>query len=469
MVVGEMAEGVDLLVVGGGPGGYAAALRAAQLGREVIIVDRAGAAGLGGACLHVGCIPSKALIELAEVVHRARTMEIAGVTPGGIGADLARFQPWKNSAVERLRAGIETLLRHNKVRVLHGELAFNKPNRAAVATPDGNVTFLEFQSAIIATGSRPARLHGFPFDGDRVLDSAQALALDSVPQSMTIIGAGYIGLELGTAFAKLGCHVTIVEMLNAILPELDAAITRPLLRSLERLGARLLLGAEATALGEHELIVRADGTERRVPAAKVVVAVGRLPNTDELGLASTGVTLLQDGTVQVDASQLAGRNIAAVGDITGGPGLAHKATAEAEVAAEVLSGRRARFEPAAVPSIVFADPEVVIVGLSERTARARGIDAAVAQFPLTASGRAATLAAPDGVIRVIVDRASDVVVGMQMAGPHVSELAGEAALAIEMMASPEDVAATIHPHPTISEGIREAAALLAGRPLHVAG
>ena len=469
MVVGEVAEGVDLLVVGGGPGGYAAALRAAQLGREVVLVDRDGAAGLGGACLHVGCIPSKALIELAEVVHRARTMEPAGVTASGIGADLARFQPWKNSAVEKLRAGIETLLRRNKVRVLAGELAFNRPNRAAVATPDGNVTFLEFASAIVATGSRPAGLRGFPFDGDRVLDSAQVLALDGVPPNMTIIGAGYVGLELGTAFAKLGCRVTIVEVLEAILPELDAAVTRPVVRSLERLGVRLLLGAEATALGEHELIVRAEGTEHRVPAAKVVVAVGRLPNTDELGLVSGGVTLRQDGTVQVDTSRLATRNIAAVGDITGGPALAHKATAEAEVAAEVLSGRRARFEPAAIPAVVFADPEVVIVGLSEHAARARGIDAAVAQFPLAASGRAATLAASDGVIRMVVDRDGDVVVGVQMAGPHVSELAGEAALAIEMMASPEDLAATIHPHPTISEGLREAAALLVGRPLHVMG
>jgi dihydrolipoamide dehydrogenase len=302
-----------------------------------------------------------------------------------------------------------------------------------------------------------------------VLDSAQALALDSLPQSVAIIGAGYVGLELGTALAKLGCRVTIVETLKTILPELDAAVTRPVLRSLERLGVRLFLDAEATALGEHELIVRAGGTEHRVPAAKVIVAVGRLPNTGELGLASCGVTLLQDGTVQVDASRLAARNIAAVGDITGGPALAHKATAEAEVAAEVLSGRRARFEPAAVPAVVFADPEVVMVGLSERTARARGIDAAVGQFPLAASGRAATLGASDGVVRIIVDRASDVVVGVQMAGPHVSELAGEATLAIEMMASPEDLAATIHPHPTISEGIREAAALLVGRPLHIMG
>jgi dihydrolipoamide dehydrogenase len=470
MVVGEMAEGVDLLVVGGGPGGYAAALRAAQLGREVIVVDRLGMAGLGGVCLHSGCIPSKALIELAEVVHRPKMMEIAGVIPGGIGADLARFQLWKNSVMEDLRAGIEKRLRRHKVRVLQGELAFNKPNRVAVATPDGNVSFLEFASAIVSTGSRPAGLRAFPSDGDRVLDSAQALELSSVPPSLAIIGAGYIGLELGTAFAKLGSRVTIVEMLDRILPELDASVTRPVMRSLERLGVRLLLGTEATGLDDRELIVRSGDIEHLVPADKLVVAVGRLPNTDDLGLGSAGVTVHEDGRVQVDAaSRLAARHIAAIGDITAGPALAHKATAEAGVAAEILSGRRARFDPAAIPAVVFADPEVAVVGLSEQQARDEGIDVAIGQFPLAASGRARTLAAPDGLVRVVIDRQNDVVVGVQMVGPHVSELAGEAALAIEMMASPEDLAATIHPHPTISEGIREAAAILVGRPLQVTG
>ena len=468
MVVGEMAEGVDLLIAGGGPGGYAAALRAAQLGREVVIVDRLGRGGLGGVCLHSGCIPSKALIELAEVVHRPRAMEIAGVSPGGVGADLARFQPWKNGVVEDLRAGIETLLSRQKVRVLAGELAFSKPNRAAVATPDGNVTFLEFSSAIIATGSRPSGLGALPFDGERVLDSAQALSLAAVPASLAMIGAGYIGLELGTAFAKLGCQVTIVEALDRILPELDAAVTRPLIRSLARLKVRLLLGAEAAELDERELLVRSGGTEHRIRAEKVVVAVGRRPNTGSLGLGSAGVPVRADGRVPVDASRLAARRIAAIGDITAGPALAHKATAEAHTAAETLSGRRARFDPAAIPAVIFADPEIAVAGLSERQARAEGIDVAVGQFPLAASGRARTLAAPGGLVRMVIDRANDVVVGIQLAGPHVSELAGEAALAIEMSASPEDLAATIHPHPTISEGLREAAAVLAGRPLHTA-
>ena len=326
------------------------------------------------------------------------------------------------------------------------------------------MTFLEFASAIVAPGSRPAGLRAFPVDGDRVLDSAQALELSRVPASLAIIGAGYIGLELGISFAKLGSQVTIVEMLDRILPELDASITRPVMRSLERLGVSLLLGAEATGLDERELIVRAGHIEHLVPAEKVIVAVGRLPNTDALGLGSAGVTLRDDGTVQVDASRLAARHIAAIGDITAGPALAHKATAEANVAAEILLGRPARFEPAAIPAVIFADPEVAVVGLSERHARDEGIDATVGQFRLAASGRARTLAMSDGLVRMVVDRANDVVVGVQMVGPHVSELAGEAALAIEMMASPGDLAATIHPHPTISEGITEAAGLLVERP-----
>ncbi len=469
MVVGEMAEGVDLLVAGGGPGGYGAALRAAQLGREVVVVDRLGQAGLGGVCLHAGCIPSKALIELADIVHRTQEMRPAGVVVGSIGADLAKFQPWKNGIVEELRAGIEAQLRLGKVRVLTGELTFNKPSQAAVATPDGNVTFLEFKSAIVASGSRAAGLRILPFDGDRVVDAAGALELTAIPASLAIIGAGYIGLELGTAFAKLGSRVTIVEVLDHILPGVSPAVTRPVVRSLARLGIRLLLDAEATGLDDRELVVQAGGVEHRIAADKVVVSVGRQPNTDDLGLGPAGVTVDQNGLVRVDASQLAAPHIAAIGDITSGPALAHKATAEAAVAAEALSGRRARFEPAAIPAVVFTDPEIAVVGLTEQEARNAGMTVATGQFPLTASGRARTLGLSDGLIRVVVDQEHDAVIGVQMVGPHVSELASEAALAIEMMASPQDLASTIHPHPTISESIGEAAALVIRRRPHLPG
>jgi dihydrolipoamide dehydrogenase len=468
MVVGEMAEGIDFLVVGGGPGGYAAALRAAQLGREVVLVERDGAAGLGGTCVRVGCIPSKALIELAETRHRARSFEVAGLDVGSLDIDLARFQTWKGGIVGGLSHGVETLLRHERVRVVSGTATFNKPSRVAVALPDGNVTFFEFHSAVVATGSVPMDLAVLPRDGVRVLNSTDVLALTEVPASVVVVGAGYIGVELGTALAKLGSHVTIVEALSRVLPGMEQAIGRVILRSLKRLGIEVLLGVEVVGLNDSGLVIRANDVERSVDATCIVVAVGRRPNTRDIGLETTGAQLAPDGTVKVDASLLAARGVAAIGDITPGPALAHKATAQAEVAAESLSGRPSTFDPSVVPAVVFSDPEVATVGLTEDAARALGLDVIVAQFPLTASGRAATLGAPEGFARLIVDRGQDAVVGVHLVGPLVSELAGEAALAVEMGASPEDVAGTIHPHPTISESLHEAALMLVGRPLHVA-
>jgi dihydrolipoamide dehydrogenase len=467
MVVGEMAEGVDFLVVGGGPGGYAAALRAAQLGREVVLVERDGAAGLGGTCVRVGCIPSKALIELAETRHRARSFEVAGLDAGSLDIDLARFQTWKDGIVGGLSHGVETLLRHERVRVVSGTATFNKPNRVAVALPDGNVTFFEFHSAVVATGSLPVELAVLPRDGVRVLNSTDVLALTEVPASVVVVGAGYIGVELGTALAKLGSRVTIIEALDRVLPGMEQAIGRVMLKSLTRLGIEVLLGAEVVGLDDSDLVIRVNDVERRLDAACIVAAVGRRPNTRDIGLETTGAHLAPDGTVKVDSSLLAARGVAAIGDITPGLALAHKATAQAEVAAESLSGLARTFDPLVVPAVVFSDPEVATVGLTEDAARALGLDVAVAQFPLTASGRAATLGAPEGFARLIVDRGQDAVVGVHLVGPLVSELAGEAALAVEMGASPEDIAGTIHPHPTISESLHEAALMLVGRPLHV--
>jgi dihydrolipoamide dehydrogenase len=462
-----MAEGVDLLVVGGGPGGYAAALRATQLGREVVLVERDGPLGLGGTCVRVGCIPSKALIEVANARHHARALEVAGLNAGVLEVDLARFQSWKSGIVDGLSKGVEALLRHQRVRVVVGTATFNKPNRAAVALPDGNVAFFEFRSAVVATGSAPLELAALPRDGVRVLDSTDVLALTQVPASVVIVGAGYIGVELGTALAKLGSNVTIVEALGNVLPTMEPVLGRVVLRSLRRLGVEVLLGAEAIGLDEVGVVVRADGVERIVEGERVVVAVGRRPRTRDVGLEKTRARLAPDGTVEVDAGRLAAAGIAAIGDITAGPALAHKAFAEAEVAVASLSGLRRVFDPLVVPAVVFCDPEVATVGLTEDAARALGMDVAVAQFPLSASGRAATLASPEGFARLIVDRGQDAVVGVHLVGPLVSELAGEAALAVEMGASPEDLAGTIHPHPTMSESLHEAALMMVGRSLHV--
>jgi dihydrolipoamide dehydrogenase len=467
MVVGELAEPVDLLVIGGGPGGYVAAIRAAQLGREVVLVDRGGPAGLGGACLHVGCIPSKALIELATAVRRTRELEPAGLTIDGLEISLERFQAWRGELCAGLARGVGELLAAGGTRVVHGDARFNRPDRVVVRTPEDRVVFLEFEHAIVATGSRPIELPGLPFDGQRVLDSTGALALTAVPESVAVVGAGYIGLELGTALAKLGARVTVVEALDDVLPTVDAALRAPVLRRLRELGVDVRLGSTAERLDGEALVVRGPDGEARVAAERVVVAVGRAPNTDELGLAAAGVPVGADGLIAVGEDMRATERIAAIGDVVAGPALAHKATAEAAVAAEALSGRPAAFDATAIPVVVFTDPEVASAGLSEAQARAAGMDARVATFPLAASGRAATLGARDGFTRVVADAATDRIVGVHVVGPHASELAAAGTLAVELMAAPGDLAGTIHPHPTLSEGLHEAAELLLGHPVHV--
>jgi dihydrolipoamide dehydrogenase len=432
-----------------------------------VLVDRGGPAGLGGACLHVGCIPSKALIELATAVRRTRELEPAGLTIDGLEISLERFQAWRGELCAGLARGVGELLAAGGTRVVHGDARFNRPDRVVVRTPEDRVVFLEFEHAIVATGSRPIELPGLPYDGQRVLDSTGALALTAVPESVAVVGAGYIGLELGTALAKLGARVTVVEALDDVLPTVDAALRAPVLRRLRELGVDVRLGSTAERLDGEALVVRGPDGEARVAAERVVVAVGRAPNTDELGLAAAGVPVGADGLIAVGEDMRATERIAAIGDVVAGPALAHKATAEAAVAAEALSGRPAAFDAAAIPVVVFTDPEVASAGLSEAQARAAGMDARVATFPLAASGRAATLGARDGFTRVVADAATDRIVGVHVVGPHASELAAAGTLAVELMAAPGDLAGTIHPHPTLSEGLHEAAELLLGHPVHV--
>jgi dihydrolipoamide dehydrogenase len=469
MVVGEFADFTDLLVLGGGPGGYAAAIRAAQLGRQVTLVERAGPAGLGGVCLQVGCIPSKALIELADAAHRTSELRQAGLTIDGAAVSLERFQTWRGELCAGLARGVGELLAHGDVRVVPGEARFNRPDRVAVRTPDDRVVFFEFEHAIVATGSRPIELPNLPFDGERVVDSTGALALSAVPASVVVVGAGYIGLELGTALAKLGARVTLVEALDRVLPTVEASLTAPVLRRLRVLGVDLRLRTTAHRLEDEALVLSGPEGEDRVAAELVVVAVGRVPNTDDLGLAAAGVAVGSGGLIEVGEDMRATERIAAVGDVVAGPALAHKATAEAGVAAEALSGRPVGFDARAIPVVIFSDPEVASVGLGEAEAREAGLDPVVATFPLAASGRAGTLGVRDGFTRIVADATTDRVIGVHVVGPHASELVSGGALAIELMAAPGDIAATIHPHPTLSEGLREAAEMLLGHPLHVAG
>ena len=470
MVVGEVPEPVDLVVVGAGPGGYAAALHAARLGRKPLLVDRDGAEGAGGVCLRVGCIPSKALIEVADLAHRARNGVRAGLPPVAAdapSADMARFQSWKAEVVQGLTDGVRGLLRAAGVEIARGTFRFTAPGKGVIAPDDGGARFVEFADAIVATGSRPVELADLPFDGADVFDSTSALALDRLPDSLAIVGGGYIGLEIGIAYAKLGVSTVIVEAEERILPAMDARLAAPVAKTLAALGVAVHVGARARGHAAGRLEIESGDGVKNIAADKVVVAVGRRPNTDGLELAAAGLAAASDGLLPVAADRRLAAHIAAIGDVTPGPALAHKATAEALVAVEALCGRKTAFQPQAVPAVVFSDPEIATAGLTLAEARAEGIDAAETVFPLAASGRARTLGAREGFLAVVVD-ADGRTVGVHIAAPHASELIGEGVLAIEMGATAEDLALCVHAHPTLGEMFGEAAHIALGQPLHIA-
>ena len=461
MVVGEVATGTDVLVIGGGPGGYAAALASAAPGRSVTLVERD---RLGGVCLNYGCIPSKALLQVAAAAALPAEAAEWGVDLSG-SVDMGRVQSWIAGVVGRLTGGVEQLLAGAGVTVVRGNARFATARRVAVSDgPDAG--FFEFGKVIVATGSRSREMPELPFDGERVLDSTSALGLDHVPGRMVVVGSDYIGVELATAFAKLGSQVAIVETGARFLPEVPAGLGRVVDRALRARGVEILLEATVTGFDGEHLVVKGASEENNLPADVVVVSAGRRPNTDELGLEQTGARLEPGGLVAVDASRRAGRDLYAIGDVTPGPSLAHKALAEAEVAASAAAGRPAAFDAAAIPLVVFSDPEVATVGATTEQAAEAGADAVSFTFPLAASGRAATLGRPEGQVEVVADRGDGIVLGVHMVGPGVAELAAEAALAVEMGATVEDLALTIAPHPTLSEALAEAALGAAGRPRH---
>lgn len=484
MVVGEVATGVDLLVIGGGPGGYSAALRAAAAGRTVTLVERD---RIGGVCLNVGCIPSKALIHVADTAGLTGEAAAIGVDLQA-SVDLGRAQAWIGDVVGRLTGGVEQLLRDAGVTVTTGTARFATARRVAVTRGD-DASFFEFGSVVLATGSRPVELPGLPFDGRQVIDSTGALALRQVPRRLTVVGGGYIGVELGGAFAKLGADVTIVELADQLLPGMPLGLARTLERALRARGVTIRLGTKVLERDGDHLVIEGPSGEARLRLSGgngtadglgsresdggdgvVIVAVGRRPNTEALGLSQAGVRTDSDGRILVAADRRAAKDVYAIGDITSGPALAHKATAEAEVAVTAAGGRPAAFDPAAIPAVVFSDPQVATVGLTAGEAADAGADAATFRFPLSASGRALALGRPEGYVEVVAERGSGgggTVVGVHMVGAGVAELAAEAALAIEMGATAEDLALTIAPHPTLSEALAEAAMGALGRPLHV--
>jgi dihydrolipoamide dehydrogenase len=462
VVVGEVATATDVVVVGGGPGGYTAALRLARAGRSVVLVERD---RLGGVCLNTGCIPSKALLHAAAIADRARQGGPWGVD-ATVAVDLARTRAALDGVVGRLTGGIGTLLADAGVRVVHGSARLSTAHRIAVDTGDG-VEHLETDHVIIATGSRPVALDAVPFDGARVVDAAGLLTRDRLPASLAVVGGGYIGVELGTAYAQLGVPVTIVEQTDRLLPGTAPWLVAPVARRLAARGVTVHTEATVEGLDDEHLVVSAAGSVHRVSADLVLVAAGRRPNTDGLGLDRVRVVPGADGRLAVDAARrTTAPHVLAIGDVTPGPALAHKATAEAEVAARTVLGQRAAFDPRCTPAVVFSDPEIASVGWTLDEARVAGAGARAFRFPLRASGRALTAGDVDGAVELVAD-ADGTVLGGHAVGPGVSELAGELALAVEFAASAEDVALTIHPHPTISEAIVEAAHGLLGHPLHV--
>lgn len=454
-----------LLVVGGGPGGYVAAIRAGQLGIETLLVDEE---GLGGTCLQRGCIPSKALIEtasrFAQFTAAAEGTDPAGIRTGAPSIDFPKAVAWKDGIVTRLSGGVGALLRKAKVRVLAGRAVFTDAKTCTVETAEGGVR-IAADTVVLATGSVPVEVPGLPFGGD-ILSSTEALALTALPRRLAVVGAGYIGLEMGIAFAKLGVAVTVVERQDRILPLYDAKLTDPVRRALERLGVALHLSARALGHDRGALLVETkDGTRLDIPADKVLSTVGRRPRLEGFGLEMMAVDV-KDGRILVDDQcRTAMRGVFAIGDAVGEPMLAHKAMAQGEMVAEIVAGRRRRFDPAAIPAVCFTDPEIVAVGLSPEEAGGAG-ETVVGSFPFLANGRAMTLGAETGFVRVVARKQDHVVVGVQAVGAHVSELASAFVDAIEMGARLEDVAGMVHAHPTLGEAFHEAALTALGHGLH---
>jgi dihydrolipoamide dehydrogenase len=469
MVVGDFANEVDVLVVGGGPGGYVAAIRAAQLGRKVTLVDKD---ELGGVCLNRGCIPSKALISAAERVQQLRESAHMGIrVDGDITVDLPELMKWKDGVVKKLTGGVATLLKGNKVEVIKGEAYFSGPDTVRIATEKESQTY-QFKDCIIATGSRPAEIPTLPFDGERILSSTEVLSLREIPKRLLVVGGGYIGLELGTAYRKLGSEVTILEGTDNLLPGVDPSLVRMVARKLKKLGVTVVTGAMVQG-GERSgdevrVIARVKGEEQTYTADIVLVAVGRKPNTDELGLEQAGVRLDERGFIQVDRQMRTSvPHIYAIGDVAGGALLAHKASCEGKVAAEAIAGQPSEVDVRAMPFVIFSDPEIAYTGLTEKEAKEEGYDPVVSRFAFQANGRALTMEAADGFVQVVADKESKQLLGVQIVGPEASTLIAEAVLAIEMGANAEDLSLTVHAHPTLPEALMEAAEGVLGQAIHM--
>lgn len=464
MVVGEMVQETDLVVVGAGPGGYTAALRAAELGIKTILVDAMPKPG--GVCLHMGCIPSKALLHAAEIINTTASAAKFGLHFEKPKLNVDELRTWKLGVTDKLAQGIIGMCKSGQVEIIHGNARF-EDNRSLRVEKDGeSATRIKFKHAIVATGSRPTALPRLFKKADdmkspRIMDSTGALKLEEVPKTLLVIGGGYIGLEMGTVYAALGSEVTVVEMTDGLLPGVDRDLVKPLATQLAASFKAIHLSSKVTSLEDTGSGVKVGLEGKDLPESitfdRVLIAVGRVPNTDNIGLENTSVEIDKQGFIQIDAScRTADKRILAIGDVSGQPMLAHRAMRQGQVVAEVLAGRKSSFDNRAIPAVVFTEPEIAWCGITETEAKAAGREVGAAKFPWSASGRAMTLAEPIGHTKVIYDPETTQVLGVGIVGPRAGELIAEAVVAIEMGAVLEDLIVAIHPHPTLSETVMEA-------------
>jgi dihydrolipoamide dehydrogenase len=465
-----MSEPRELVVLGGGPGGYPAAFYAADLGMNVTIIDRE--ENPGGVCLYRGCIPSKALLHVAKLLHEAKEASAWGIDFGEPKIDIGKLRDFKNGVIQKLTEGLGQMSGMRNVTFIQGTGTFLDSHTIEVEKTDGSKESIAFKNCIIAAGSHPTKVPGLSIDSPHVLDSTTALDLDEIPEKFLVVGGGYIGLEMGTVYAALGAAVTVVEMLPRILAMGDKDLVQHLAKRLKKDFAEIKLNTKVSAVEEkkdgiHVTFEDAEGAQTVDVFGKVLVSIGRQPNSPFLGLEKTRVETDEKGFIKVDPQRRTTEtHIWAIGDIVGEPMLAHKATYEGKVAVEAISGKKTIYDPAAIPAVVFTDPEVAWAGITEIEAKEQGIPVKVSKFPWAASGRATSIGRSDGLTKLIVHPETEQVIGIGICGPGAGELIAEGTLAIEMGANVEDIALTIHPHPTLSETVMEAAEAYHGHSPH---
>jgi dihydrolipoamide dehydrogenase len=459
----------DVLVIGAGPAGYVCAIRLAQLGKKVIVVEKA---QVGGVCLNVGCIPSKALIHAGNTFDKMKHAEALGISfAGKPNLEMKKLQVWKGDVVKKLTGGVAQLLKANGCSVLSGEARFVSPTECSVQSGSGQES-VRFKQAVIASGSRPAEIPGFEVDQKLVLDSTGGLSQDQIPAKLLCVGGGYIGLELGTFYSKAGSEVTVVEAGPALLGIVDPDLVKVVQKGLEKRGVRILTGTSVKSVkklsNQVEVVMAGASGEKKETFDKVLVTIGRTPNTAGLSLEKAGVKTDSKGFIPVDAQRkTSAPNIFAIGDVAGQPLLAHKGSKEGIVAAEAIAGMKTIYDVRAMPAVIFTDPEIATVGLTEAEAKAKGLQVTLGVFPFGANGRALSVGEPDGMVKLVSDSKKGTLLGCHIVGAEASNLIAEATLAIEMGAHVEDLALTVHAHPTLPETLMEAAEVALGHPIHI--